>query len=278
METSDLILTEEEFKRVSDVIYQHCGINLHDGKKSLVRARLAKRLRESKFKSFSSYINYALSKEGTEEFYTLVDSLSTNLTSFFREKVHFDYLRHDFLPHLIEKKTARNQKIRMWSAGCSSGEEPYSLAITLKEELDKQGNWDIKILASDVSNRMLERARMGIYDQERIAPLTNPQRNRFLTTNRIEGNRVYQVNNELKKMICFRYLNLMESWPFKGPFDAIFCRNVMIYFDRPTQEKLVNRFWDHLGKGGLLCIGHSESLTNTQHKYRYIQPATYMKP
>jgi len=274
--TDNLILTEEDFLRVSDVIYNHCGINLHDGKHSLVRARLAKRIRSTNFDNFSDYIDYVLSEKGRQEFVAFVDSLSTNLTSFFREKVHFDYLQDTFLPNLIQEKEKKNQhRIRAWSAGCSSGEEPYTIAITLLENIPQ--NWDCKILASDVSTRILQMAQAGTYDAERVAPLTPQQKNKFLVPNRIEGHKVYQVNSQLQKMIAFRYLNLMEPWPFKGPFDFIFCRNVMIYFDKSTQQKLVNRFWDVLAPNGLLCIGHSESLTSIKHKFQYVIPATYKK-
>lgn len=274
---NDINLTESDFRQVSDIIYKHCGINLHEGKRPLVRARLAKRLREGKFKSFSQYIKYALSAEGADEFHNLVDSISTNLTSFFREKAHFAYLKDKWLPSLIAGKGNR-RRIRAWSAGCSSGEEPYTMAIVLSEVLQNQPHWDAKILASDVSTRMIEVAKMGTYDPERVEPLTAAQKQRFLAPNIIENRKVYQVSSALKQMISFRYLNLMHDWPFKGPFDFIFCRNVMIYFDKPTQEKLVNRFYDCLAPGGLLCIGHSESLTNIDHKYKYVMPATYCKP
>ena len=272
---SDLSLTEEQFLRVSDAIYNHCGINLHDGKKTLVRARLAKRLRQSDFRNVSDYIDFALSAEGNKEFHSLVDSISTNLTSFFREKVHFDYLKNNFLPQLL---SSGKNSILVWSAGCSSGEEPYSLAITLLEATEGYGGGDIKILATDVSREILDRARHGTYDKNRVSPLNPQQRQQYLVPNVIEGHKVYQVKNNLRSLIRFKYLNLMEQWPFRGPFDVIFCRNVMIYFDKPTQEKLTNRFYDCLGQGGLLCIGHSESLTGINHKYRYVFPATYLKP
>ena len=272
----DITLTESDFRQVSDIIYKHCGINLHEGKKPLVRARLAKRLREGKFKSFSEYIKYALSDKGADEFYNLVDSLSTNLTSFFREKAHLDYLKDKFLTRLIAEKGTR-RRIRGWSAGCSSGEEPYTIAIVVSEALQNQSHWDVRILASDVSTRMIEIAKTGTYDPERVEPLTVAQKQRFLVPNRIENRKVYQVSPRLQQMICFRYLNLMHDWPFKGPFDFIFCRNVMIYFDKPTQERLVNRFYHCLAPGGLLCIGHSESLTSIDHKYKYVMPATYCK-
>jgi len=273
-----LSLGEKDFRRVSDVIYRHCGINLHDGKKGLVQSRLSKLVRQSRFDSFTEYIDYILSTEGKREFIVAVDALSTNLTFFFREKQHFDFVKKKFLPDLIARKGREsNRRIRAWSAACSSGEEPYSLAVTLTETFEHEPGWDIKILATDISTRILEKAKMGTYDQQRIEPLTPQQKQRFLTLNRAKGQKEYQVRENLKKMIRFRHLNLMDSWPFQGPFDMIFARNVMIYFDKPTQAALVNRFWQCLDGGGLLCIGHSESLTGIDHKFRYVQPATYMK-
>lgn len=271
-------LSEKDFRRISNIIYKHCGIKLNDGKKTLVRTRLAKRMRALQYDSFRKYIDFALSQAGQQEFHSLVDSLSTNLTSFFREKDHFQYLIDQFLPKLLEKKSRLSEhKIRIWSAGCSSGEEPYSLAITLIENIPDYQKWDIKILASDVSTQILDRAKQGTYEQSRVKPLTQEQKRRFLIPNNIEGEKVYQVSRELQNIICFRYLNLMKEWPCKGPFDIIFCRNVMIYFDKPTQARLVERFGRCLTKEGVLCIGHSESLAGINHKYRFVQPATYIK-
>jgi chemotaxis protein methyltransferase CheR len=273
-----LTLREKDFRRIGDLIYQHCGINLHDGKKGLVQSRLAKLVRQSRFDSFTEYIDYISSDQGKDEFTIAIDALSTNLTFFFREKQHFDYLRQSYLPDLIARKiNPAHRRVRAWSAACSSGEEPYSLAITLAEAFQHKPGWDIKILATDISTRILEKAQMGTYDPQRVEPLTGQQKQRFLAANRIEGRKVYQVRNELKQMIRFRYLNLMDPWPFRGPFDIILARNVMIYFDKPTQAALVNRFWQCLDSGGLLCIGHSESLTGIEHEFRYIQPATYMR-
>lgn len=216
--------------------------------------------------------------EGQDEFFVAVDALTTNLTFFFREKQHFDYLRQKYLPDLMVRKDREYRRcIRAWSAACSSGEEPYSLAITLAEACQQKSGWTIKILATDISTRMLERAALGTYDPQRIEPLTGQQKQRFLTANRIEGQKVYQVRKELKEMIRFRHLNLMDPWPFRGSFDIIMARNVMIYFDKPTQANLIKRFGQCLASGGLLCIGHSESLTGIEHEFCYVQAATYMK-
>ena len=162
----DSTLTPADFKRISDVIYKHCGINLHDGKEALVASRLSRQIRKTHFNSISEYIDFVLSKQGRDEFYSLVDSLSTNLTSFFREKQHFDYLNSTFLPKILENnKKQRRRTIRAWSAGCSSGEEPYSLAICLDEFLPNRSDWDVKILASDVSTKILQRAVAGTFDK-----------------------------------------------------------------------------------------------------------------
>ena len=273
-------ISEEDFQRVSKVIYQHCGINLHEGKKTLVRARLAKRMRAKKIESVTEYLDYVLSMNDKREFYNLVDSISTNLTSFFRERVHFDLLKDQFIPSMIEKQAKHGgpKKFRIWSAGCSTGEEPYTMAMTLKEAFKGTSGWDVKILASDVSTRVLEKASTGFYETDRVQQMPVQLVKEYFIQETENGNKRFRVKDELRKMIAFRYLNLMEPWPFKGPFDVIFCRNVMIYFDKPTQEKLVGRYFDCLRSEGLLCIGHSESLTGINHRYRYIQPATYAKP
>jgi chemotaxis protein methyltransferase CheR len=274
----EVTLGEREFRRISDLVYEHCGINLHHGKKELVRARLAKRLREGNFRTFSDYIRHVLNDPTGREFSILVDSLSTNLTKFFREEQHFEYLRSEFLPRaLAQKQGRRDFRIRGWSAGCSSGEEPYSIAITLLEAIHGAGRWDVKLLATDVSTRILDRAREGCYEKERVEPISLPLRTKYLTRRREGGRDVYEVADSLRSVVLFRYLNLMQDWPVKGPIDFIFCRNVMIYFDKPTQARLINRFYDLLAPGGVLFTGHSESLTGIEHKFKYVQPTIYAK-
>lgn len=275
----DIELSESDFRTISNLIYDHCGINLHEGKKELVRARLSKRIRLGNFSSFKEYMRHVLEDKSGQEFSTLVDSLSTNLTSFFRESQHFDFLKENFLPKMLERKRkVGNFKIRAWSAGCSSGEEPYSIAITLLDSIHGQGRWNVKILATDISTTVLETAKIGIYDAERIEPVPNILRQRYLKKTRKNGSDIYEVGPEIRNTVIFSYLNLMEKWPIKGPIDFIFCRNVMIYFDKPTQSRLVNRYWDLLSSGGVLFTGHSESLTGIEHKFNYIQPTIYIKP
>ena len=275
----DVVLSESDFCKISDLVYEHCGINLHEGKKELVRARLTKQLRLRNFKTFPDYMKHVLEDETGREFSILIDSLSTNLTSFFREEQHFEFMREQFLPTLLERKRKKNNfRIRGWSAGCSSGEEPYSLAITLLEAVQGQGRWDIKILATDISTSMLETARKGIYNEERIAPVPTLQKNKYLVQHYENKQKTFEVNKSLRDVVIFQYLNLMKDWPIKGPIDFIFCRNVMIYFDKPTQQQLISRYWNLLDPKGILFTGHSESLTGIEHKFNYIQPTIYMKP
>lgn len=275
----NVTLSEKEFKQISDLVYEHCGINLHEGKKELVRARLSKWLRQNNFHSFKDYIQYVLKDKTGREFSRLIDSISTNLTSFFRERQHFDFLEDEFLPSMLSRKQQnRNFRIRAWSAGCSSGEEPYSIGITLLESVQGLGRWDIKLLATDISSTMLETARKGGYEKERVATIPTMQKNKYFSVASQEGHKTFHVNQMLKNIIIFQYLNLMKEWAIKGPIDFIFCRNVMIYFDKPTQQNLVLRFWDLLDSGGILFTGHSESLTGIKHQFKYVQPTIYMKP
>ncbi len=275
----NVVLSERDFRRSRDIVYKHCGINLHAGKKELVRARLAKRLRLGNFKTFPEYIDHLFNDESGKEFSTMIDSISTNLTGFFREQPHFDFLKNTFLPLLLEKKrNKRNFKIRAWSAGCSTGEEAYSMAITLNQAIAGKGQWDIKILASDISASVLETAKRGLYDTEKIEPVPLQQMKKYLVPHQKNNQKIFEANKILKDTVIFRYLNLMENWPITGPVDIIFCRNVMIYFDKPTQSRLISRFWDLLDSGGVLFTGHSESLTGIEHKFKYVQPTIYIKP
>lgn len=272
-------MTDQEFRMISDLIYEHCGINLHEGKKELVRARLAKRFRTSPFTSFADYIKHVLDDKTGMEFSKLVDSLSTNLTRFFREQDHFSFMRESLLPRIIERgEKTGNKRIRAWSAGCSSGEEPYSVSMTVLDCLQHLPEWDFRLLATDISTTNLQIAKQGCYTPERVAPVSPAQRQRYFETEQQGQDTYLKVKSALRKVIYFNYLNLMETWPVKGPLNFICCCNVMIYFDKKTQAYLVSRYWDLLEKGGILFTGHSESLTGIEHKFNYVQPTVYMKP
>lgn len=277
-------LSEAQFQSISQMVHRHCGINLHDGKRELVRARVAKRLRAGGFSSVDAYLQN-LERDDGSEFSHLVDVLSTNLTSFFRERAHFDYLAQHHIPALlIRLRKSGRLKLRLWSAGCSSGEEPYTLAMVMIQALEALDGpramqmWDLKILATDISRPVLAAARRGLYPLGRVESVPPPLRQRFFNPTRLEGQPAVEVGTALRHHIVFNYLNLNGPWPFDGPFDVTFCRNVMIYFDKPTQQGLVNRFYDCLAPGGLLFTGHSESLTGINHRFKYLQPTIYAKP
>ena len=270
MRFTPMKLEKAQFEKISQLVYRSVGINLHPGKQELVKARLTKRLRALGLKSLDAYMEYLNYDNPEEELSALVDVMTTNKTNFFREPQHFDYLCRQIVPRL------KDRKIRIWSAGCSSGEEPYSIAILLHEQIPDLALWDFQILATDLSTRMLDRAQKGIYEQScrDVPPLLMSKYFKCVEAN---PRRSYQVIERLRRQVHFARLNLIGEWPMKGPFDVIFCRNVMIYFDKPTQEQLVNRFWNLLKPGGHLFVGHSESLAGSSHKFRYVQPAIYVK-
>jgi chemotaxis protein methyltransferase CheR len=272
------ILSDRDFDRVSRAVYAHCGITLGAGKRSLVQARLARRVRETACRDYSRYIDAVLADKQGDEFLNFIDSLSTNLTSFFREPQHFDFLAKQHLPDLLGRKQS-TRRLRGWSAGCSSGEEPYSLAIVLREALASLGaaDLDFRLLATDISTRVLARARAGVYEDRQLDGVSPQRRAHFFERRVLQGRPVSVVHPNLRSMISFNHLNLIERWPFSGPFDFIFCRNVMIYFDKPTQQALVERYHSVLAPGGLLFTGHSESLTNIRHDFTLVRPTIYKK-
>ena len=271
------VLSARNLKRVADVVYAHCGINLHEGKHELVHARLTKMLRHSRFGSLGELVDHVLANQESDDFAELIDALSTNLTSFFREADHFTYLARELLPDLLPRKRQRGESIiRGWSAACSSGEEPYTIAMVLGEVLEKDGGGMLgRILATDISHRILHMAQAGVYDRRRADPVP-PAYRHFLMPSPQRAHAVEPVR-EIRDMVRFAHLNLIESWPFTGPLDFIFCRNVMIYFDKPTQQRLIERFFDILSPGGVLFTGHSESLTGIAHRFRYVLPTIYLK-
>ncbi len=264
-------LSEKQFRKISQLIYNLCGINLKDGKQALVRARLMKRLRALKLDSFDEYMKYLDGDQGTQELSYLIDVMTTNKTSFFREPEHFKFLCDHVLPKL------RSSRLRFWTAACSSGEEPFSLAMLLKEHLPNADTRDVKILATDISMKMLEKARNGVYSEELVRDVPSRFSKKYFDKFSQNSINYYRVKDNVKAMVRLGWLNLMDPWPMKGPFHVIFCRNVMIYFDRPTQQRLINRLWELLDSGGYLFVGHSEGLSAVSHKFRYVRPAVYKK-
>jgi len=270
-------LTDAEFEKISRLVYDQCGINLNDGKKELVKARLGKRIRSGQFRSFRDYYQHVLDDPSGQELVYLLNSISTNFTFFFREQKHFDYLRSELLPELMKKKPNGGRRLRLWSAGCSSGEETYSMAMTLLEAIDNPSGWEVSILGTDISTKVLKVAQEGIFHKERVLSLPAG----FVKKYFLKGDRNWQdyvkIKDRVKQLVQFKRLNLMEPFHFKEPFDSIFCRNVMIYFDKKTRTDLVNRFYDCLDNGGALLIGNSESLTGIRHRFNYVRPAVYRK-
>ena len=264
-------LSDRQFKKVSDLVYRECGITLKRGKEALVRARLVKRLRALKMEGFSEYLRYLESDNGREELGLMVDVMTTNKTSFFREMAHFDFLGETVFPKLT------GRRLRFWSAACSSGEEPFSLAMFLLDRMPGLGSRDVKILATDISPTILEKASKATYEEGMLLDLPSTFIRKYFVKVRNGNPHTYQVNGDVRRIVRLARLNLMDSWPIKGPFNVIFCRNVMIYFDRPTQQRLVNRFYEILEPGGYLFVGHSEGMSGVKHKFRYVQPATYVK-
>lgn len=274
----ELGLKDNEFHKLSRYVYETAGINLHGGKKELVKARLGKILRQRDFRSFGQYYDHVVNDESGHELKILLDSISTNLTYFFREPQHFEFLTGKALPEIMRRKTTSREKIlRFWSAGCSSGEEAYSIAIAVHEALDGVEKWQIKILATDLSTKVLDTANLGIYEEKKLEAIPYELKRRYFQKgdNRWKG--YFKAKKELRKTITFLRLNFMEDFSFAEPFDLIFCRNVMIYFDNLVKERLVGKFFRHLAIGGYLFIGHAESLTGVKYQFKYIRPSVYQR-
>ncbi len=266
-------ITEEEFCRFSSLIYKEAGISLGEQKKSLLASRLSKRLRDLDLTTFSDYYTKVTEDHSGEEFTRVLDLVSTNKTDFFREPKHFDFLRERILPEL-----ERAKRIRIWSSACSTGEEPYTIAMTLYEHAQNPEQWDFKILASDLSTRVLAQAASGTYNEDRFRDVPPDVLQRHFLRGRGDRAGLFKVKDHLASAITFRRVNLMdERFPIKNPLDLIFCRNVMIYFDRPTQQTLVNKFHGYLKPGGYLFIGHSESLQWVTHPFKSLAPTIYQK-
>lgn len=270
---SEFEYSDDDFRRVQKIIGEHAGINLSEAKKSLVYNRLTKRLRSFGMRSFNEYLDY-VDSHVEEEFSHFVNAITTNLTFFFREEHHFDFLRDVDFPRLIERNKG-SRRIRIWSAGCSTGEEPYSIAITVKENLPK--GWDVKVLATDLDFNVVAHGKAGVYEQRRVEGMSKERLNRWFRKGSGENEGKVRVVDELQELITFKQLNLMHDWPMKGPFDIIFCRNVMIYFNKDTQRRLTNRYADLLADDGHLIIGHSESLFKVSDRFNLIGKTIYQK-
>lgn len=274
--SEQLTFSDSEFDDVRAAIKEHTGISMGDSKRQLIYRRLAGRLKTRNCNSFNDYL--ALLKSGDrDELEYFSNAVTTNVTSFFREGHHFQYLMKTIVPSVVEKNRDSNKRLRVWSAGCSSGEEPYSLAMSLYDAIPDISQWDARILATDLDTDVLNFARAGKYTKQRVKDIPETKLTQWFDENAEDDERFYQANNKLKKLITFNQLNLMGAWPMKGPFDVIFCRNVIIYFDKPTQRVLVDRYAELLSDNGYLLLGHSESLLNVTDRFELVDKTTYQK-
>jgi len=276
----NLKFSDRDYHIITEFVYKTAGINLLEGKKELVRTRLGKRMRQLQMTDFSAYVKHVMNDDTGEEIIFLLDALATNLTSFFREDQHFTFMATNMLPAMEAKCRAKgNRRLRIWSAACSSGEEPYTIGMVILEKSPFFGQGgDCKILATDISTKVLGMAQKGLYGPERmktVPPMLVTKY--FQKTTGEKGSTMYQVTPQLRNLIAFRRLNLMDPLPFKNPLDLIFCRNVMIYFDKPTIGGLINKYYKILAPGGYLFIGHSESLSGLSHNFKYVKPCIYQK-
>lgn len=267
-----LNISENDFLRLTDFIIDNYGINLK-AKKVLIEGRLSNYLKAEGYASFTEYVDHITKNRNPADIEIMLNKLTTNHTFFMREEGHFKFFNDVILPFVEERNNAR-KSISIWSAGCSSGEEPYTLSIIMKEYFkNKPGKWDTRLLATDISQNALGKATKGFYTEEGLKALPEQWKKTYFT----ESNEGYQVTPELRKNVIFKTFNLMEPINFKSKFDVIFCRNVMIYFEKETKNALIQRYYEALNPGGYLLIGHSETVDREESEFQYIMPATYRK-
>lgn len=267
----EFLFTERDFKEIAALVYNACGIVLGEHKREMVYSRIARRIRERKLTDFSTYLAY-LNSHKDQEFDAFINALTTNLTSFFRESHHFDYLKKQLVPALlVQNKNSR--RVRIWSAGCSTGEEPYSLAMALHELFPS--NWDVKILATDLDSNVLKKAHTGVYSAANVNGLDDALLKRWFLKSK--DGESYKVKPKLQQLIFFKRLNLLQDWPMKGPFDLILCRNVVIYFDKDTKDLLFKRYAKILAPHGHLFLGHSETMGKEHTEFKNLGKTMYQK-
>ena len=268
-------LTRRDLNEIAAMIYSDAGISLNESKASLVYSRLSKHIRNLGLSGFRAYCSLVASPEGAQERREMLSHLTTNFTRFFRENHHFDHLKSDVLPGLLNRARSGG-RVRIWSAACSDGQEPYSIALTVLSLMPNVADYDFRILATDIDPKILAIARAGAYDANALETVNPAMRKQFFREVDAGGRQKWQVDDRVKKLITYNELNLMAQWPFKGPFDVIFCRNVVIYFDEPTQMKIWSRFAGMLGDNGHLYIGHSERVSGeAKNQFDNIGITTY---
>jgi chemotaxis protein methyltransferase CheR len=277
--TQKTTLGHRDFTRLSSFIYDRCGIKMPPVKKTMLEARLQKRLRAIGCHSFTDYCDYLMSPQGIEqELIPMIDLVTTNKTDFFREPDHFTHLTGKILPAWCNEVGRGSRKLSVWSAGCSSGEEPYTLAMLLCEFAENNPGFSFQILATDISTRVLEKARTGIYDEERVEPVPMPLKKKYLLRSKDRNSGLVRVAPVLREKVRFGRLNFMDDdFGLREPFDIIFCRNVVIYFDRPTQERLLNKFYRNMRPGAYIFMGHSETLNGLDVPLVQAHPTVYRR-
>jgi chemotaxis protein methyltransferase CheR len=276
----DAALSNRDFARMSRLIYDECGIKMPDVKRTMLEARLGRRLRSLGLHSFGEYCDYLFSREGMEcELVIMIDLVTTNKTDFFREPQHFDHMLLKVLPDWASNgNDLPERKFKVWSAGCSTGEEPYTLAMVLNEFALEFPGFDYSVLATDISTRVLETAMRGVYEEEKIEPVPQPLKRKYLLRSKERASGLVRIAPEIRAKVRFRRLNFMDAdFGITDKFDIIFCRNVVIYFDRPTQERLLNKFCGHLATGGYVFMGHSETLNGLDVPLAMTHPTVYRK-
>ncbi|MFP4466152.1 MAG: CheR family methyltransferase [Candidatus Goldiibacteriota bacterium] len=266
-------IDDKTFASLKEFVYSKCGITFSQNKKPLVSARIRKRMRALGYTSPKKYYEYVHEDPTGLEVVFLLDSLATNVTAFYREAAHFDQLKKI----LGEWKSKGQKRFRFWSSACSSGEEPYTMAFAIKDVLDAP-DFDIKILGTDISTKVLGAAHQGVYDAAKVMPVPEFQKKKYMEKFNAERSCMYSVKREIRDLVVFKRLNLVEvPFPMKGPMDAVFCRNVMIYFDRDIRKKLVEEFYRLIKPGGYLFVGHTESLVGISGKFNRLGPSVYIK-
>jgi chemotaxis protein methyltransferase CheR len=277
IESSMMNMTDREFRQLRELVYERLGINLTEKKRSMLIGRLQKLLRTSGFKNFQDYYEYLVNDSGMKAMTELINRVTTNYSFFYRGKSHFEYFVKAVLPEVVGSLKKRNSRdLRIWTAGCSTGEEPYMLTMLMREFFGNEyGLWDGGILATDISEKVLTFALQGIYPEDRTKEVPVQLRNKYFK--KLNDGQM-AVNGTIKNEVIFRKFNLKNKlYPFKKPFQIIFCRNVMIYFDKQTRDTLLHRFYENTEPGGYLFIGHSETLGREQTLYKYIMPAVYKR-
>jgi chemotaxis protein methyltransferase CheR len=272
----EFVFTEADFDSLRTMVKEQCGITLSESKRELVYGRLSRRLRVLGLGAFSDYRRLLAGGEGQAEMIEFINAVTTNLTSYFREPHHFDFLRDDYLRARVADSRG-SRRIRIWCAAASTGEEPYSIAMSVAEAIPDWQRWDIKILATDLDTNVLKTCVAGIYREDRVSGMPRARLERFFDVNAAGSERRYRIKPELATMVAFRQLNLMHPLPMKGPLDVIFCRNVIIYFDKDTQRGLFARIAPLQRAGDLLFLGHSESLLQVSDAWTLMGKTIYKR-